>query len=115
MDIEITKCSLSRILNTVESMMRPAAREKGLKFEIRKENNIPENIQTDSARLQQCLINLVNNAVKFTENGLICVHVSWEKGSDRSFIRFDIEDTGIGISEEKQKVTPGNMAEQVWD
>jgi signal transduction histidine kinase/DNA-binding response OmpR family regulator len=103
MTIEMSQCSLERVFGTVESMMRPAAMEKGLKFEIRKNENLPANILTDSSRLQQCLINLVNNAIKFTEKGHVYMSVSLEDRGDRPFIRFDVEDTGIGIPLEKQK------------
>jgi signal transduction histidine kinase/CheY-like chemotaxis protein/HPt (histidine-containing phosphotransfer) domain-containing protein len=103
MTIEMSQCSLARVFGTVESMMRPAAIEKGIKFEIHKNENLPANILTDSSRLQQCLINLVNNAIKFTEKGHVYVSVSLEDRDNRPFIRFDVEDTGIGIPLEKQK------------
>ena len=48
-------------------------------------------------RLRQCLINLINNAVKFTETGHVHVSVSLEENDNKPFIRFDVEDTGIGI------------------
>lgn len=104
MDIELSPCSVARLFGTVESMMRPAAFEKALKFEIRQKENLPANILSDSARLQQCLINLVNNAIKFTENGHVFVFVSLEYRNNKPFIRFDVEDTGIGISLEKQQM-----------
>ncbi|MBN2590086.1 MAG: response regulator [Sedimentisphaerales bacterium] len=104
MDIELSPCSVARLFGTVESMMRPAALEKALKFEIRQKENLPANIITDSARLQQCLINLVNNAIKFTEKGHVYIFVSLEERKNKPFIRFDIEDTGIGIPAEKHKM-----------
>ncbi len=104
MDIELSPCSIARLFGTVESMMRPAALEKALKFEICQKENLPANILTDSARLQQCLINLVNNAIKFTEKGHVLVCVSLENRNNKPFIRFDVEDTGIGIPLEKQEM-----------
>ena len=104
MNIELSPCSIARLFGTVESMMRPAALEKALKFEIRCKENLPANILTDSARLQQCLINLVSNAIKFTEKGHVLVFVSLENRNNKPFIRFDVEDTGIGIPLEKQEM-----------
>jgi CheY-like chemotaxis protein len=73
--------------------MRPAAIEKGLQFEIIRSQPLPEIIRTDSARLKQCLINLVNNAVRFTDKGHVYVRVFWDNSGSKPFIRFDIEDT----------------------
>jgi CheY-like chemotaxis protein/HPt (histidine-containing phosphotransfer) domain-containing protein/anti-sigma regulatory factor (Ser/Thr protein kinase) len=84
-------------------MIRPAAMEKGLDFEIKELGDLPLNIRTDPTRLNQCLMNLVNNAIKFTEKGHIFVNVSLEEKENEPYINFDIEDTGIGIPPEKQK------------
>jgi len=104
LDIEMSDCSLKHLFATIESMIRPVAlEEKDLKFGIREATDLPANIHTDSDRLQQCLINLVNNAIKFTEKGHVYINVSLEDRNNQPYIRFDIEDTGIGISAEKQK------------
>ncbi|MBW8038579.1 MAG: DUF3365 domain-containing protein [Planctomycetes bacterium] len=103
LDIEMDQCSLRDLLDAIESMMRPLVAEKDLKFEVREDKGLPANIYTDRARLQQCLINLVNNAIKFTEKGHVYINVSLEDKENQSYIRFDVEDTGIGISPGKQK------------
>jgi signal transduction histidine kinase/DNA-binding response OmpR family regulator len=102
LDVKITDCAVGNILTAVESLMCPAAIEKRLQFEIMRSGPLPEFIHTDSARLKQCLINLVSNAIKFTDKGHIYVRVFQENRGDKSFIRFDVEDTGIGISSEQQ-------------
>lgn len=102
LDVEIADSGVENILATVESIMRPAAAEKGLQFEIIRNEPLPEFIRTDSARLKQCLINLVSNAVKFTDKGHVYLRVGWENRSNRPFIRFDVEDTGIGIAPEQR-------------
>jgi CheY-like chemotaxis protein/anti-sigma regulatory factor (Ser/Thr protein kinase) len=84
-------------------MMQPFAAEKELTFEIREKGDLPANIVTDAARLQQCLTNLVNNAVKFTEQGHIYVNISLEDKDGKPYIRFEVEDTGIGIATEFQQ------------
>ncbi len=102
LNVEIIDCSLGTLLNFIESSMRPKATEKGLEFEIVESNDLPAEIRSDPTRLQQCLINLVGNAVKFTERGHIHVNVSLNDSDGKPYIRFDIEDTGIGIPKDKQ-------------
>ena len=96
-DIEIADCSFSALLESVESLMRPAALGKGLKFEILQCDDLPESIRTDSNRVYQCLVNLISNAIKFTEQGHVYPNVSLEEIDCKTYIRFDVEDTGIGI------------------
>ncbi|MHC4125152.1 MAG: CBS domain-containing protein [Planctomycetota bacterium] len=103
LDTEIIDCSLGELLNSVESLMRPKATEKGLEFEIVESDTLPAQICSDPTRLRQCLINLINNAIKFTEKGCIHVNVSLEESEGKQFIRFNVKDTGIGISHDKQK------------
>jgi CheY-like chemotaxis protein len=59
-------------------------------------------IYTDPVRVRQCLINLAGNALKFTETGHVFINVDVERIRDKDFIRFDVEDTGVGIPQEKQ-------------
>jgi len=122
LDIEIIECSLGRLLAVVESLMRLRTEEKKLDFEIHKSKELPAHIRTDPVRLRQCLINLVNNAIKFTEKGYVHVNVSLQEleetpsygvicnelqkqsGSPKPHICFDVEDTGIGIPDDKQRL-----------
>jgi signal transduction histidine kinase len=103
LDIEYIECSLGRILSFIDSTMKQQAAKKSLDFRIAESENLPERIRTDPARLRQCLINLTNNAIKFTGKGHVYVNVSTEDRDGQSYIRFDIEDTGIGISKDKQE------------
>jgi len=102
LDTEIIDCSLGTLLNSIGSLMRPKAIEKGLEFEIVESNDLPAQIHSDPTRLNQCLINLIGNATKFTKEGHVYVNVSLEEREDKPFIRFDVEDTGIGIPKDKQ-------------
>ena len=83
--------------------MRPQTEKKGLTFRINRYEQLPSKIRTDSNRLRQCLLNLINNAVEFTEHGHVYINVSLEDRDSQAFIRFDIEDTGIGIPPGKQE------------
>ncbi|MHC4221627.1 MAG: hybrid sensor histidine kinase/response regulator, partial [Planctomycetota bacterium] len=101
---EIAECSLEKLLAVIESLMRPEAVSKSLKFDILQCSQLPANIKTDPVRLQQCLLNLISNAIKFTQAGHVYLNVSLQEDDGAMNIRFDIEDTGPGIEEEKQSL-----------
>ena len=101
LNIEIVDCSLEHLFAGVESLMRLQAKEKGIAFEILQCGRLPAQICTDPVRLHQCLINLINNAIKFTEEGHVYVNVFLQEVDNEPFIRFDVEDTGIGIPPDK--------------
>jgi len=100
-DVEIIDCSLNRILADIDSLIHPRIKEKGIDFAVLFSTPVPENIRSDPTRLRQCLLNLIGNAVKFTSTGHVYVRVSVQAGDDGSNIRFDVEDTGIGISADR--------------
>jgi PAS domain S-box-containing protein len=102
-DVEIAECSLGQLLNSVESLMMPKAKMEGLEFQIIEEGRLPAQIKTDVTRVRQCLINLVGNAIKFTREGHVYLRMSLEEIENVPFIRFAVEDTGIGIAPDKQK------------
>jgi PAS domain S-box-containing protein len=103
-NVEIMDWSLDKLLVSVESLMGLKAKEKGLEFRVIYGGNLPAQIRTDPARLHQCLVNLIGNAVKFTNKGHIYLTVSLEDGDGKQQIRFDVEDTGIGIPPDKLEV-----------
>jgi PAS domain S-box-containing protein len=103
LDVEKTDCSLGSLLNALESMMSPAAREKSLDFQIMTDPDLPAKIQSDPYRIRQCLVNLVNNAIKFSDHGHVYLKVSLQGDHGNHMIRFDVEDTGIGIPEDRQQ------------
>ncbi|MBW8035066.1 MAG: response regulator [Planctomycetes bacterium] len=103
LDIESQEYSVNRLLSTIESMMQSLAKNKGLEFEVRTNTDLPANIITDSGRLRQCLINLVNNAIKFTKAGHVHLNIALEEQNDQPYIRFDVEDTGIGIPDKMRE------------
>ncbi len=100
--IEKTCFPIQPLLRHLEQMMRPIAERKGLDFRVNWNTDLPDIVESDSARLNQCLINLIGNAIKFTETGYVHVHVSMEDSAEGPRLCFDVEDTGIGISREKQ-------------
>ena len=100
---EVVNCSLEQILAGIEALMRPPAKQKGIRFEVLQCGELPSQIKTDPQRLRQCLVNLIENAIKLTERGYVYVNVSMNYRNDKPYISFDIEDTSVGIPEEKQQ------------
>jgi signal transduction histidine kinase/CheY-like chemotaxis protein/CHASE1-domain containing sensor protein/PAS domain-containing protein len=101
-DIEKTDCSMSGMLRLIDSIMQLKAEQKSIDFKIITGDSIPETIRTDPVRLRQCLLNLVGNAIKFTEKGHVYLRIFLEDAAGLPYIRFDVEDTGIGIPKDAQ-------------
>ena len=94
--VESTHVDCAELAREVVSLMDVKARAKGLALGVRFASPLPATIVTDPVRLRQILVNLVGNAVKFTEVGAITLSLSCDR--EASLLRFDIVDTGIGIS-----------------
>lgn len=92
---------LKDVLDGIATVMRPLAKEKGLQFEVFCDDTLPEVIKSDYDRVQQCLVNLIGNAIKFTDTGHIHLKVRLQDQADDHMLRFDVEDTGIGIAQDK--------------
>jgi PAS domain S-box-containing protein len=103
LEVKLKNCSLKKLLENIDSMMRLFGDKKDLEFEIIRDERLPSTIITDPDRLGQCLVNLVNNAIKFTKQGHVHLKVSLQDKNGKPFIRFDVEDTGIGIPENEQE------------
>ncbi len=101
LQIECIECSLKQILDTVGGIFHFKAEEKRLEFKVIHQTALPALICTDSTRLQQCLINLVGNAIKFTTTGFVHLTASLQTIENIPFIRFVVEDSGIGIPADK--------------
>ncbi|MDH5444989.1 MAG: ATP-binding protein [Gammaproteobacteria bacterium] len=97
--IEKLKVNLIEVLSDVESLVRLVADEKGLTISINYKSDIPETITTDPVRLKQILINLCNNAVKFTHKGSVVIEVEYLPMFDE--ISCTVSDTGIGMTKEQ--------------
>ncbi len=92
--------SLKQILDHTFDVITPLAQQKGLSFVCRDNFSPDLQILTDSTQVSQILVNLLGNAVKFTESGGVSVTVSETAINERPFVSFEIEDTGIGMSPE---------------
>lgn len=102
MAIETIPFKLSDVLSDVESMLLPKLKEKQLQWCVRQAPEIPEVLLGDPLRLKQILINLSNNAVKFTSQGHITLSMDLKQELENHImVQFAVQDTGIGMSEEQ--------------
>jgi len=101
MTVERIECAPLQVLHDVISLMRVRATGQGLSVRTEFSFPLPKFVQTDPVRLRQVLINLVGNAIKFTERGEIVVAVSLQQRNGDGVLRFDIRDTGIGMTRQQ--------------
>ncbi len=102
-NIEQSPYDIEEILRNIYDLLKISAIDKNLHFAFNFDHNIPDYVMCDGLRLNQILINLVGNAIKFTENG--SVEFSAELLSSNGLfndIKFSVKDTGIGIQNEKK-------------
>jgi len=99
LDLENTEFHLDQVLENLTSIVSQRAQDKELEFLVAAQQDLPTVLVGDPLRLGQVLINLVNNAVKFTEQGEIVVTVKLEESvSDRVKLKFAVRDSGIGMA-----------------
>ena len=103
MTIERIACSLVELVAQVAALMRVRALRKGLAFTVEYVEPIPARVQVDPTRLRQILLNLLGNAIKFTEAGDVRLRVSLvDDEGQQGLLRFEVTDTGVGIAPEAQ-------------
>jgi signal transduction histidine kinase/DNA-binding response OmpR family regulator len=102
LDIEKTDFRLEDVLDNLSTIVGQKAQDKNLEFLIAAQHDIPHNLIGDPLRLGQILINLVNNAVKFTDRGEVVVTAALEEQlADRVKVKFSVRDSGIGMTPEQ--------------
>ena len=105
MTVEPFPFDLRRAVEDVADLLLTRAEQKGIDLIVRYAPGMPTRVVGDAGRLRQILINLVNNAIKFTAQGHVFLNVDCEAESpERALVRFSVEDTGIGVPEDKQGV-----------
>ena len=98
--IKRSETNVKKIVQAVSELSTPMATEKGLKLICEIGPEIPEIIMADALRLNQILINLINNAIKFTERGVINISLRQiEKQAGNVLLEFTVKDSGVGIPE----------------
>lgn len=98
-DLDLENFDLKHLLSNIEVMLSIRAAKKGLDLHITYADGVPQYIRTDESKLRQVLLNLVGNAVKFTETGSVTVDVSFTP--ETSHLVFKVADTGVGIAKDE--------------
>jgi two-component system sensor histidine kinase/response regulator len=102
LDMEKVEFRLEEVLDNLSYIVSQKAQDKNLEFLIAAQHDLPPNLVGDSLRLGQILINLVNNAIKFTDKGEVVVNVSKEEEfAERVKLKFSVQDSGIGMTPEQ--------------
>ncbi len=102
LDIEVTDFQIDEVIGSVTTVTAQKAHEKGLEFLADVASAIPERLAGDPLRLGQIITNLVNNAIKFTEQGEIRLKIELlEQTGEKVQLKFSVRDTGIGMTKEQ--------------
>jgi len=104
LDLDLIDFNLRDILETTAKAFSLAAHAKGIEITCEVQPEVPELIVADPTRLRQIIVNLMGNAIKFTERGEVAVTVALDSAEDENLkLHFTVRDTGLGIPLEKQK------------
>ncbi len=104
LQLEMAQVNLDSLIQEVKSIMDVRANEKHLQFNVARLGNVPSHIVTDDIRLKQILLNIVGNALKFTEHGSVKIlYRTITNSENQDLLEFQIQDTGIGISEKHRE------------
>ncbi|NNF97901.1 MAG: GAF domain-containing protein [Desulfobacteraceae bacterium] len=103
LELEKTEIMIADFMHTIGNMFFNAAAEKNIRISMDLDTGLPEWVLGDPLRLRQVLVNLINNAIKFTEDGVVDISCSLIERVDSSVkLEFKVSDTGIGITQEQQ-------------
>lgn len=104
MRIEMLEVKIVEVVDEVFNLMRLRAKEKGIALTVRREGDALEAVvRTDPLRVRQILVNLIGNAVKFTDRGEVVILLRSSLGERNASVEIEVKDTGIGISPEQAK------------
>lgn len=100
MELVCAEYDVSTLLYDIVNMISMKAKDKGLEIKLSLDEQLPSKLYGDDVRLRQILINLLNNAVKYTDTGSVTLSVSGEIQDSNVNLYFEVKDTGIGIKKE---------------
>jgi signal transduction histidine kinase/DNA-binding response OmpR family regulator len=99
LQLDVARADLDNLLREVADVARVRATQAGLMFTYQTASRLPAFVMTDERKLRQVLLNLLGNAVKFTDEGSVCFRVSATRtDAGRTRLRFEVEDTGVGVA-----------------
>jgi two-component system CheB/CheR fusion protein len=99
--LEIESTNIRELLSDIATSMRFLATTRGLEFSITVDKDVPDQILIDPTRFKQILLNIIGNAVKFTDKGTITVTVNADP--ERKYLRINVSDTGVGLTDQQAK------------
>lgn len=115
-DLEEIPFSLKGVMDNVEAIMQFKAEEKGLLLRGQAISALPKQVVGDPTRIHQVLLNLVGNAIKFTEKGMVSIQLKiLEQNEEQIVARFGVVDTGIGIGEDRLEKIFGSFEQAYAD
>ncbi len=100
MEILTASYSLSTLINDVSNMVSFKSKSKGIEFRLELNPDLPDGLLGDEVRIRQIVVNLLNNAVKYTSDGSVTLSVNGERNGNDITLIIDVIDTGSGIKEE---------------
>ncbi|NEQ72143.1 MAG: response regulator [Okeania sp. SIO2C9] len=103
LDLLASEFHFPSFLQGVAEICRIRAEQKGINFYYSPDKNLPTGIRADEKRLQQVLINLLSNGIKFTDIGSVTFSVTAQKLSDQYRLHFEVKDTGVGMTPQQQQ------------
>lgn len=100
LEIICVEYDLSSMIHDISNMILAKVEDKKLAFQIHVDENLPSKLLGDDVRIRQILVNLLNNAVKYTHEGSVSLGINGRKEAGKVILDFEVRDTGIGIKEE---------------
>lgn len=103
LEVEHIDVDLGSLLKDLKNLLAIKSQAKGIGLDFRLESKVPEHIISDPTRLRQILLNMLSNAIKFTERGKVSLKASWTEGTENRApcLQFRVSDTGVGIDQEQ--------------
>ena len=98
MELVPVRYETSSVINDILNMTKPKAEGKGLSYKLNVDRNLPRALYGDEIRVRQIILNLVNNAIKYTQEGSVTADIGFDREQNR--LTVSVSDTGIGIKEE---------------
>jgi len=101
LELDLDDFDFKLVIDDIVLMLKDIAEKKGLALNVEIASTVPRYINTDQVKLKQVLINLIANSIKFTTSGSILLKINSQKQNDKLNLHFQLEDTGVGIPEDK--------------
>ena len=106
LELNLTEYDVSSVINDVINMTRVKAIEKGLEYKVEVSDKIPSKLYGDEIRVRQVMLNIVNNAIKYTKEGFVRIRIDSKPSQEEGkiILRLEVQDSGIGIREEDKQM-----------